>query len=299
MTVRFAALALLFLLGGCRAAHERLVAQRLVQTQLFSADLPVPLVQADALLIARRADQALGPCEPCLLSLKPLSHTSRRVCTLVGEREGCVVITGTPGGVRLSAVPGDPPLPAEVARALWAVLDPRGAAAATAQADQAVPLLAAEEEEAFTPRPGAFATVRSSVVMRGDKAHFGFGGQAGARVWVNYFLVLGLGVEGEFNVVPFSPGYATFGPHLRGEVSLWREENVRLFNAPFLSVVMSVTPLIAAVRGVPAGVRAMFGLQLSRVGRFPTPLLFEVGFQSITVGGLDATGPRVALGFGF
>jgi len=293
------ALALLFALGGCRTAHERLVAQRLVQTQLFAAEIPVPLPQAELLLTARHDEQQVGPCDPCLLSLRAVAENLRRVCLAVDSRQGCVMLRGLGGHVYVSPAPGEGELDADVARGLWEVLDPPGAAAATARADRDVPLLAAQEEEDFTVRPGAFATLRTSTVVRDDRALFGFGAQGGVRLWVNYFLLLGAGLDVEYDVAPLTPGYATVGLHLRGEVSLWREENARVLNSPDLSLVMGVTPLLATVRGAPLGVRAMAGLQLSRVGRVPTPLLFAVGFQSLRLDGNDVSGPRVSLGVGF
>jgi hypothetical protein len=51
---------------------------------------------------------------------------------------------------------------------------------------------------------------------------------------------------------------------------------------------------------VPAfGFRAALGVSLGHLFSIVTPVMIEVGFQSLTIDGLNASGLRVVVGIGF
>jgi hypothetical protein len=180
----------------------------------------------------------------------------------------------------------------------WSLLDPAGARQAANPDEDDVPQLTIEEEERFTPKWSFVAGARSGVVSAFTDAVFTFGGQLGVRYWASTYLVPGLALELE-NTVFRDGSEVTLAPQARLELSVWRPENARFFNLPNLSFLMAAEPLFALGSKVTVGGRAVVGVHLEHVGRFPTPFFFEFGFQSLTVRGHDASGLRVAIGIGF
>lgn len=284
--------------AGCRALHEGLVKQRVLEARLYQAELPRSLAELDALLADRRSTAFNAQCLLCLTSRTPTADGGALYCLTSLKESGCVKARPAgPRTTRLEPASGAPQLTANVARELWRLLDPSGAAAANDEAVVDVPALAAEEEERFEGRWSFFGGARVVTVVTARDPVFAFGAQAGVRRWMSYFLLAGAGLEYE-NVLFPGRQLSTLGAQLRAEVSIWQDEDAVVLNLPALSFVMSVSPLLAFGTRATPGMRGCVGFSLRRVGEIWTPIFFELGYQSLAVDGLNATGFRAALGFG-
>lgn len=286
-------------LAGCRTWHEAFVKQRVLQTRFFNSDVPRPLTEVDAVLLAlEREGPVKAACRFCLVSADSEKDGARRYCLEAFGEQGCVRARAVqPKSTRFESGQPDP-VPASVVRALWRVLDEAAAIEANNESEVDVEAIAYEEEQRFTPRWTFLAGARTGAVVSADAPTFTFGGQAGFRYWANYFLLTGAAVEVE-NALQSTRSFVTFGAMARAELSSWNDDNPRYFNLPFMTFVMAVGPLVAVGRGPSAGVRATVGLHVIHVGRFPTPLFFELGFQSLIVDEVSASGLRVSIGLGF
>ncbi|MCC6337416.1 MAG: hypothetical protein IT380_25890 [Myxococcales bacterium] len=286
-------------LCGCRTWHEGFVKQRLLQTRFFNSDVPRPLAEVDALVTERKREGPVtSPCRFCLVSAEDERGGARRYCFEAFGEPGCVRARQLgPSATRFEAAQPEP-VPVAVVRELWRLVDEPAAVAANNETEFDVEAIAIEEEKRFTPRWTFLGGARTGAVVSGDAPTFTFGGQAGFRYWANYFLLLGGAAEVE-SALQNNRSYVTLGTMARAELSVWSDENQRFFNLPFLTFLMSVGPLVAFGRAPSAGVRASVGAHVVHVGRFLTPLFFEIGFQSLIVDEQSTSGLRVAMGLGF
>lgn len=293
------ALALAPALAGCRTWHEGFVKQRLLQTRFFNADVPRTLEDIDAVLQAlHREGPVEASCRFCLVSAETERDGARRYCFEAYGESGCVRARAVgPRGTRFEAGQGEL-VPTPIVRGLWRVVDEAAANEANNESEDDVAAIAIEEERRFTPRWTFLGGARTGATVSADPPTFTFGAQAGFRYWANYFLLTGAAVEVE-NALQTSRSFITLGGMARAEVSVWNDENRRFFNLPFLTFLMSAGPLFAFGRLPAVGVRATIGAHVVHVGRFLTPLFFEIGFQSLIVDEQSASGLRVAIGLGF
>lgn len=293
------ALALAPALAGCRTWHEGFVKQRVLQTRFFNQDVPRSLADIDAVLETLQRD---GPvrtaCHFCVVSAKTEPDGARRYCFEAYGESGCVRAKSVgPLSTRFEAGQGAP-VPTPIVRGLWRMVDEAAAIQANNESEYDIEAIAIEEERRFTPRWTFMGGARTGAVVSTDPPTFTFGGQVGFRYWANYFLITGASVEVE-NALQTSRSFLTLGAMARAELSVWNDENMHFLNLPFLTFMMSAGPLIAFGRLPAAGVRATVGAHVVHVGRFLTPLFFELGFQSLTVDEQSASGLRVAIGLGF
>lgn len=285
-------------LAGCRALHEEQVEQRLVQTRLRLADIPLPLSQVDALLASRQGVSRLEACSLCVDSVS-VEGNARTYCLTTGAQSGCVVARAvTPEVTRFEPDPRRPELPLAVARALWRLVDPNGAQVATRElATGELSSLAIEEEERFTPRSSWFARATLSGTMVPYQTYFTLGLSAGVREWLGYFLVVGAGVSLEWSLFARP---TVVGVPVRAELTLWSDELGARWNLPAASFLMTMTPLIAFGDGPDAafGARGTIGVQLTKPQAQWIPIALELGYQAVGSAGANISGPRVALSFG-
>jgi hypothetical protein len=293
------ACALVVSLAGCRTWHEGHVRQRLLQTRFFTSDVPRPLSAVDALLLERqRPGPVEAACTFCLTSADSEADGARRYCFEAYGEPGCVRARAVgPSTTRFeSAQAGD--VPVGVVRELWRLLDEPAATAASTESDADVEAIAIEEERRFTPRWSFLGGARFGAVASADPPTFTFGGQVGVRYWASTFVIPGAAVELE-NAMQSTRSYLTLGTMARAELSVWVDENKRFFNLPFMTFLMSVGPLFAFGHATSVGMRATVGMHVDHIGRFPTPLFFELGFQSLMVDEVSSSGLRAAMGLGF
>jgi len=293
------AVAVLASVSGCRTWHEQNVKQRLLQTRFFTSDVPRPLAEVDALVLARaRVGPVEASCRFCLVSADTVADGARRYCFESYGEPGCVRARAVgPGTTRFESTQAEV-VPVNVVRELWHLLDEPAAIAANNETEFDVEAIAIEEERRFTPKWSFVAGGRAGAVVSTDAPTFTFGGQAGVRYWASTFVIPGAAVELE-NALQSARSFITLGSMARAELSVWVDENRRFFNLPFMTFLMSVGPLFAFGRLPSAGVRATVGVHVLHVGRFLTPLFFELGFQSLVVDEVSASGLRVGIGLGF
>lgn len=293
------ALALAPALAGCRTWHEGFVKQRLLQTRFFNADVPRTMEDIDAVLqTLHREGPVETSCRFCLVSADTERDGARRYCFEAYGEGGCVrAKTVGPQLTRFETAQAEP-VPTAIVRGLWRVVDEPAATEANNESEYDVTAIAIEEERRFTPRWTFLGGARTGATVSADPPTFTFGGQVGFRYWANYFLLTGAAVELE-NALQTSRSFLTLGTMARAEVSVWNDDNRRYFNLPFLTFMMSAGPLFAFGRLPAVGVRATVGAHVVHVGRFLTPLFFEIGFQSLIVDDQSASGLRVAIGLGF
>lgn len=292
-------LVLVAALSGCRTWHEGHVKQRLLQTRFFTSDVARPLSDVDAVVLARRREGPVqAACPFCLVSADTERDGARRYCFEAYGEPGCVrarAVSAT--HTRFEAAQGSP-VPVGVVRSLWRLLDEPSAIAANNETEFDVEAIAIEEEERFTPRWTFLGGARTGVVVSSDAPTFTFGGQAGFRYWTNYFLLTGAALEVE-NALQSTRSYLTIGANARAELTVWIDENQAFLNLPFMTFFMAAGPLLGVGRAPSVGMRATVGVHVLHVGRFLTPLFFEVGFQSLVVDEASTSGLRVAIGLGF
>jgi hypothetical protein len=297
--IRLGALAaVLVLAAGCRTVHENSVRTRLVQTRLSLSVVPRTLEQVDAALAALPPARPGWSCTTlCLVSAEVSAAGLRTWCLALWVDRGCLSARAEGEGTRFWARrEGD--VPAPLAAALWALLDPEAAAEARAAGADDLAGLTAEEEERLTPRWSFLAGARTAIVAGAISPTFSYGGQVGVRYWANYFLVPGAAVElEEFQSIPRR--VLALAVQARVELTLWSDENERYLNLPGLSFLMGVAPVLAFGASPAVGGRAMIGLHVGHIGRLILPCFFEAGFQWLRLPDLEISGLRVALGVGF
>lgn len=285
---------------GCRASHEASIKQRLTQLRFFAHEVKRPLSEIDTFLIGRRQEAVRTWCELCLVSVTTNPDGSRTYCLEAHEEHSCLLARSTPAnGTRFEPAPG-PQLSAQVVRSLWNAIEVSSAVEAELSTEEQIDAFALEEEEGFTPRWSFILGAKTGVVVSSDPPGFTVGGQAGFRYWSSLFVVPGALLEVE-NLV--QAGRRTplgiLGAQGRIELTLWSEQNARFANLPRLSFLMSAGPLVGFGRQAALGGRAVLGLHLLHLGRFLTPLFFELGFQALEVDEQASTGLRLAIGLGF
>ncbi len=296
-------LALALGLAGCRSAHEAQIRQHLMLTRLELAEVTQTPEQIDELVRAESESAAIAlpdvnrPAEAPLRLLGTTIDGPRHTwCVAQGDLQGCFVgvLEGTHTQLRAS---GGRNLPSPLVRAFWGVLDAPAASEAENLPDTDVPQLAEEVELRFAPRWSFTVGARSGAIASAEAPTFTFGGQAGVRYWANMFVIVSALLEAE-NMQQNNRNVATVAPQLRFEVTLWRPENERYFNLPDISFLMAAEPVFAFGVKPAVGARAVIGVQLVHLGRYPTPFFFELGFQSLEVDRRPASGLRIGLGIG-
>lgn len=285
---------------GCRAFHEASIKHRLTQLRFFSHEVKRPLSQIDTFLMGRRQDAVRTWCQLCLVSATTNPDGSRIYCLNAHEEQSCLVARSTPAdGTRFEPAPGSQQISAQVVRSLWSALEVSSAMEAELSTEEQIDSFALEEEERFTPRWSFILGAKTGVVVSSDPPGFTVGGQAGFRYWSSLFVVPGALLEVESLVQAGRAPLGTLGAQGRIELTVWSEQNARFANLPRLSFLMSAGPLVGFGRQAALGGRAVLGLHLLHLGRFLTPLFFELGFQALEVDEQSTTGLRVALGLGF
>jgi hypothetical protein len=215
----------------------------------------------------------------------------------MGELPGCFDARAEGAQTRLTVTPGSSPT-GMLTQALWALLDPAGANTATADVTpDEVAQIADDEEANFEPRWTLTGGFKSGAVTSADVPAFTLAANIGARRWVSYYLLPAAAIGAEVMLQRERSIFA-LTPQARLEITVWRDENVRYLNLPHISFLMAVEPIFAFGKQVSVGTRAVIGVQLIHLTTFPTPVVFEFGFQALTVDKLSASGLRVALGFG-
>jgi hypothetical protein len=277
--------------------HESVIRQRLLETRFSLAEVPRPLVEVDELLqeLPRRGSVA-GCEELCLESARVKDDGARVYCVARGRDEACVAAREVDGATRFSS---EQPLalPPGLVAQLWALVDAPGAGLAQAADDADVPELAEQEAQRFTPRLSFVAGARTATVASPGAPSFAVGGQLGLRYWASLYVVPGVAVE-VGNVLQQARSFVTAALQGRVELTLWASENRWFLNLPGVSFLMAAMPVLGFGHSVAIGGRALIGAHLTHLGRYPTPFFFEVGFQVLTVDGLDASGFRVGVGVG-
>lgn len=286
----------LWLGSSCHAAHQALILERAPVDAFYAREVPVSLRHVDERLTALRYDAARPWCELCTTSLKLLGD-AREYCVMSRTQQGCFMARETsPGHVRF--LPSRGQVPTQVVRALWNELEPGAAAAASMLSDEALEAIAQEEEDSFVPRWSMTASARVGSVVSFDPPAFTFGGSVGFRRWVNPFLIPGATIDVE-HAIQGGRSYGAVALNGRAELSLWSDDNARWFNVPRVSFFMGGGPLVGIGFTAALGGRAVAGVQLNRLGPFPTPVFFEFGFQVLDLDRKSVTGLRVSLGAGF
>jgi hypothetical protein len=289
--------ALLACCVGCRAAHEAMVLQQLPQHRLSQAAMGRTLGETDAVFQGLPPAEGAPTSELRLASATTNADGSRTWCVTMSELRGCFQGRAEGLTTRLSTAKGATPS-GTLTRAVWGLLDPASlvTSPSTVTAEE-LAALTDEEEASFTPRWTFTAGARSGAISSIDTPAFTFGGQLGVRCWASYYLLPGLALEVE-NMLQRERTVLTLAPQARLEVALWSDENERFLNLPALSFLMAMEPLFAFGHTTAVGARAVVGVHLGHLGRFITPFFFEVGYQSLTVDRLGASGLRVAIGVG-
>jgi hypothetical protein len=300
---RVALLTLALVMPSCRAAHEAQIRQHLLLTRLELADVNHTPEQIDELVRAESEASTATQAQVNRAVEAPLRLLGTKVdgprhtwCVAQAELQGCFVGTAEGAHTQIRAL-GGRPIASSVVRGFWGVLDGPAASEAENLPDSDVPALAEETEQRFAPRWSFTAGARSGAIATSEAPIFTFGGQAGVRYWANMFVIISALVEVE-NMVQTRGNTPTLAPQLRFEVTLWRPENERYFNLPDISFLMAAEPIFAFGLKPAVGARAVIGVHLVHLGRYPTPFFFELGFQSLEVDRHTASGLRVGLGIG-
>lgn len=296
---RVAVLVVVLSAAGCRTVHEASIKQRLTQTRFFGREFKKPLADVDTFLMARPQDPKRPWCELCMVSAFTNPDGSRTYCLSSRDEESCVVARASAdGGCRFDPPVNSPPASGQVIRALWNVVDSESAATSELVTEDEISALATDEEERFVSRWSFIAGAKTGTVVSYDPPTFTFGGQVGFRYWGSLYVVPGAVLEAE-SMLQAGRALATVGAQGRIELTLWSDDNARYFNLPRLSFLMSGGPLVAFGHQAALGGRAVLGLHLGHLGRFLTPVFFELGFQAIEVDEQSVTGLRIAVGLGF
>ncbi|MGV3621358.1 MAG: hypothetical protein ACO1OB_11110 [Archangium sp.] len=292
------ALFVALLLGtGCRGMHEGSIRQRLPAQRFFSRDVQVPLHVIDKTLMAVRYDPRRPWCELCTVRFVVTSPVDREYCLSSREEISCFHAKATSQrAVHFESLDGSPR--SQVVRALWLALEPDVARPALELSDDEVEVLAEHEEENFPPKWTMTAGARVGSVISFDPPAFTFGGSIGFRRWAGPFLIAGATLDAE-NAVQATRNYGVIAVNGRVELSLWEEDNERWWNLPRVSFFVGAGPLVGIGRSAALGGRAVAGVQLTRLGSFPTPFFFEFGYQVLDLDKQTSSGLRVALGLGF
>ena len=283
-------------LVGCQAAHEQIVASKIINTRFFSRDVERSLDDVDAALISRHVKHTQW-CELCSYTIQSVEN-DREYCVSSHEEVTCVLATAV-GPKRTRFRPVDQKrVSAQVIRALWFALEPEAAEVNDRILGNEVQEEAALEEEQFVPRWSFVAGAKVGTVVSYDPPAFTFGGQVGFRYWGSLFVIPGAAIDVE-NVLQKDRTFITASPQGRIELALWRDENARFANLPSITFLMSGGPLFAFGKTPAVGGRATFGVHLVHLGPIVTPFFFELGFQTIEVDEIGLTGLRLSLGVGF
>lgn len=292
------ALCVALLLGaGCRGLHEASIRQRVPAQRFFARDVAVPLHVIDTKLMAIRYDPRRPWCELCTMRFVVTSPVDREYCLSSREAVSCFHARATSAtSVHFEAIDGTPS--SQVVRALWLALEPERARPATELTDDEVEIIAENEEENFPPKWSMTAGARVGSVISFDPPTFTFGGSIGFRRWASPFLIAGATLDAE-NALQGSRNFGVIGVNGRVELTLWEEDNEHWWNLPRVSFFMGAGPLVGIGQSAALGGRAVAGVQLTRLGSFPTPFFFEFGYQALDLDKLTSSGLRVALGLGF
>lgn len=295
---RLAALTMaLSLCAGCHAMHAAVIRQRVSTERFFAHDVALSLDDIDAMLAPRRFNSNRPWCELCTQTLQVLPDDTRVYCLVSREQSSCVAARQV-GARAVRFAPHDGPPRAQVVWSLWNLLEPQQARIANDLSDEEVEAFAVKDEEDFTPRWSMTAGLRVGSVISFDMPSFSFGGSVGFRRWGSPYVIPGATLDVE-NVVLGGRSFIAAAANGRIELSVWTDDNARWWNVPRVSFIMSGGTLVG-FGFVPAiGGRAMLGVQLNRLGEFPTPLFFEFGYQALEVDKQAVTGLRVAIGVGF
>lgn len=287
----------LFLGTGCRGLHEASIRQRAPAQRFFARDVEVPLHVVDTKLMGLRYDPQHPWCELCTVRFVVTSPVDREYCLSSREEVSCFRAKATSEkSVHFEGIDGTPR--AQVVRALWLALEPERARAAIELTDDEVEVIAEDEEENFPAKWSMTAGARVGSVISFDPPAFTFGGSIGFRRWVGPFLIGGAVLDVE-NALQGSRNFGVIALNGRIELSLWEEDNERWWNLPRVSFFMGAGPLVGIGQSAALGGRAVAGVQLTRLGAFPTPFFFEFGYQVLDLDKQTSSGLRVALGLGF
>lgn len=287
----------LFLGFGCRGMHEASIRQRIPAQRFLARDMNVPLHVIDNKLMSIRYDPKRPWCELCTTRFVVTSPVDREYCLMSREQFSCFHAKATSeNSVHFDALDTTPS--SQVVRALWLAFEPERARAAIELTDDEVEAIAEDEEENFPPKWSMTAGVRVGSVISFDPPAFAFGGSIGFRHWVGPFLIAGATFDAE-NVLQATRTFGVFALKGRIEFALWEEDNARWWNLPRVSFFVGAGPLIGVGQTAALGGRAVAGIQLTRIGSFPTPFFFEFGYQALDLDKLTSSGLRIALGLGF
>lgn len=283
-------------LVGCQAAHEQIVASKIVNTRFFGRDIERSLDDIDANLISRHVKHTQW-CELCSYTIRSV-EAEREYCLSSHEEVTCVLATAVgPHRTRFRPV-DERRVSAQVIRALWFAIEPEVAEVNERSQYAEIRRAADDEEDSFVPRWTFVAGAKVGTVVSYDPPAFTFGGQIGFRYWGSLFVIPGAALDVE-NVLQKDRTFITASPQGRIELALWRDENAALANLPSITFLMSGGPLFAFGKTPAVGGRATFGVHLIHLGRIVTPFFFELGFQTIEVDEIGLTGLRLSLGVGF
>lgn len=280
---------------GCRTLHENGLRNRVLEARFSLTQVDLTLNEVDSILRALPKDT--GTCGSlCLVSVEPNTDESITWCLAIRGYRACFRGRASENGTKFKVLAS--PAPVGIVRALWQLTDPIRAQEALAAGSEDLSDLALAEEENFDPSFTFTAGLRSGMVSSlATSPAFTFGGHLGLRYWLNYFMIPGVAVSVE-NVVVTSSSFVTVAPQARLEFAVWSPQFERYLNLPRLTFLMGVEPIIAFGSTMAIGARGIVGVQLIHLGNLPSPFLFEVGYQSLTVGNLNASGVRVVLGIG-
>lgn len=291
----FLTLALGASLAGCRAVHAELIESRLVEHRFFEHDVAMSLGDVDRVLTGLRTER-LRWCELCTLSAQWVGD-ARQYCLTSHHELACLEARAVAGNHTRFRVPTAQATSDSVIRALWWTLEPSVARLSERPDDAELDALAEEEEEAFVPRWSFIAGAKVGTVISADPTAYTFGGQVGVRYWGSLFVIPGVVFEAE-NALQRDRSVVGLSVQGRIELSVWRADNARFFNAPSISFVMSGGPLVGVGYGAGLGGRASVGVHIIHLSQLPTPVFLELGFQALTVDEKGLTGLRLALGIG-
>lgn len=292
-----ALLVALLLSPGCRGMHEAAIRQRVPSQRFLLGEVHLPMRAIDLKLLALRYDPKHPWCELCTVRFEVKAPDHREYCVMSRELTSCFEARATAADrVRFSPVDGPPHT--QVVRALWLALEPERARLAIQLSDDEVEAIAEDEEEHFAPRWTMTAGARVGSVISFDPPTFVFGGTVGFRRWVGPFLIGGATLDAE-SALQATRGYGAIALNGRIEMSLWEDDNARWWNLPRVSFFMGAGPLVGIGQTAALGGRAVAGIQLTRLGSFPTPFFFEFGYQALDLDKRTSSGLRVGLGLGF